>query len=195
MSISHLNSMSKHEDPLEALFSEVISQIGEDVQREGLLDTPKRISKMYREIFSGLHIDPASVLGKTFPSEGMKDIIIVQDINFYSVCEHHFAPFFGKVHIGYVPEERIVGLSKFARLVDVLSKRPQVQEKLTQQILTTLVDVIAPKGVMVIVEAEHLCMSMRGIKKPGSKTRTVSRQGLFDVDQKYEDRFFRLLHE
>jgi GTP cyclohydrolase I len=195
MSISRLSTLTKQVDPLETIFKDVILQIGEDVNREGLIETPKRIAKMYREIFSGLHEDPAKVLGKTFPSEGMTDIIIVQDIGFYSVCEHHFAPFFGKVHIGYVPNDRIVGLSKFARLVEVFAKRPQVQEKLTQQILSTMVEVIKPQGVMVVIEAEHLCMSMRGIKKPGSKTRTVSRQGLFEQDSKYEERFFRLLHE
>lgn len=195
MSITQITSISKQVDPLESIFSEVILQIGEDINREGLIETPRRISKMYREIFSGLHEDPKKVLGKTFPSEGMKDIIIVQDISFYSMCEHHFAPFFGKVHIGYVPKDRIVGLSKFARLVDVLAKRPQVQEKLTQQILTTMVEVVAPLGVMVIIEAEHLCMSMRGIKKPGSKTRTVSRQGIFEDQPHLEERFFRLLHE
>jgi GTP cyclohydrolase I len=183
-------------DPLENHFFEVIKLIGEDPEREGLIETPKRIAKMYREIFSGLNEDPAEVLGKTFPSEGTNDIVIVQDIPFYSVCEHHFVPFFGKVHIGYIPEDRIVGLSKFARLVEILSRRPQVQERITNQIVKTLEEVVHPKGVIAIIEAEHMCMTMRGIKKPGSKTRTIARCGVFATDGGVqEQRFFRLLEE
>ena len=183
-------------DPLEKHFYEVIKLIGENPEREGLLETPKRISKMYREIFSGLNEDPAEVLGKTFPAEGTNDIVIVQDIPFYSVCEHHFVPFFGKVHIGYIPQERIVGLSKFARLVEILSRRPQVQERITNQIVDTLEEVIHPVGSIVIIEAEHMCMTMRGIKKPGSKTRTIARRGVFTSDAGVqEERFFRLLEK
>nr|WP_236692931.1 GTP cyclohydrolase I FolE [Aneurinibacillus tyrosinisolvens] len=179
---------------MEKHFYEIINMIGENPEREGLQDTPKRIAKMYREIFSGLQEDPAEVLGKTFPAEGANDIVIVQDIPFYSVCEHHFVPFFGKVHIGYIPDGRIVGLSKFARLVDILSKRPQVQERITSQIVDTLEEVIRPIGAIAIVEAEHMCMTMRGIKKPGSKTRTIARRGVFDADNGVqEERFFRLL--
>lgn len=181
-------------DPIENHFREVIKLIGEDPEREGLIETPKRITKMYKEIFSGLNEDPAKVLGKTFPSEGTNDIVIVQDIPFYSVCEHHFVPFFGKVHIGYIPEDRIVGLSKFARLVEILSRRPQVQERITNQIVDTLEVVIHPIGAIAIIEAEHMCMSMRGIKKPGSKTRTIARRGVFSSDGGVqEQRFFRLL--
>jgi GTP cyclohydrolase IA len=183
-------------DPIEDHFYEVIKLIGEDADREGLRETPKRMAKMYREIFSGLQQDPAEVLGKTFPAEGTNDIVIVQDIPFYSVCEHHFVPFFGKVHIGYIPDGRIVGLSKFARLVDILSRRPQVQERITNQVVETLEDVIQPVGSICIVEAEHMCMTMRGIKKPGSKTRTIARRGVFDSDNgKQEERFFRLLEK
>jgi GTP cyclohydrolase I len=183
-------------DPLEHHFFEIIKLIGEDPEREGLVETPKRIAKMYREIFSGLKENPAEVLGKTFPAEGANDIVIVQDIPFYSVCEHHFVPFFGKVHIGYIPEDRIVGLSKFARLVEILARRPQVQERLTNQIVDILDDVIRPVGSIAIVEAEHMCMTMRGIKKPGSKTRTIARRGVFATDGGVqEQRFFRLLEE
>ncbi|MED0677128.1 MULTISPECIES: GTP cyclohydrolase I FolE [Aneurinibacillus] len=183
-------------DPIEKHFYDIISLIGEDPEREGLQETPKRIAKMYREIFSGLHEDPAEVLGKTFPAEGTNDIVIVQDIPFYSVCEHHFVPFFGKVHIGYIPNGRIVGLSKFARLVEILARRPQVQERITNQIVDTLEKVIEPVGAIAVVEAEHLCMSMRGVKKPGSKTRTIARRGIFEKDNGVqEERFFRLLEK
>jgi GTP cyclohydrolase I len=183
-------------DPIEKHFYDIIELIGEDPEREGLKDTPKRIAKMYREIFSGLNQDPAEVLGKTFPAEGTNDIVIVQDIPFYSVCEHHFVPFFGKAHIGYIPNGRIVGLSKFARLVEILARRPQVQERITNQIVDALEEVIQPVGVIAVVEAEHLCMSMRGVKKPGSKTRTIARRGIFDKDNGVqEERFFRLLEK
>ncbi|WP_425387658.1 GTP cyclohydrolase I FolE [Aneurinibacillus terranovensis] len=183
-------------DPIEEHFYEVIKLIGEDADREGLKETPKRIAKMYREIFSGIHENPADVIGKTFPAEGTNDIVIVQDIPFYSMCEHHFVPFFGKVHIGYIPDGRIVGLSKFARLVEILSRRPQVQERITNQIVDTLEEVIKPIGSIAIVEAEHMCMTMRGIKKPGSKTRTIARRGVFDSkDGVQEERFFRLLEK
>ena len=180
-------------EPLESLFSQVIESIGEDKNREGLLETPKRMAKMYREVFSGLLEDPASVLSKTFPGEGTKDIILVHDIPFYSMCEHHFVPFFGKVHIGYIPRDRILGLSKFARLVDIFAKRPQVQEKLTNQIAQSISEALDADGVLVVIEAEHLCMSMRGIKKPGSTTTTVCRTGVFAADSQLENRFFNML--
>jgi GTP cyclohydrolase I len=151
------------------------------------------MAKMYREVFSGLLEDPASVLAKTFPSEGTKDIVLVHDIPFYSMCEHHFVPFFGKAHIAYIPKDRILGLSKFARLVDIYAKRPQVQEKLTNQIAQSLEDALNAEGVIVVVEAEHLCMSMRGIKKPGSSTTTVCRKGVFATDAALENRFFNML--
>ncbi len=198
MSVSSFRSIQmqdKTADPLEALFLEVITHIGEDPRREGLLETPRRIAKMYREIFSGIHEDPMAVLQKTFPSEGTKDIIIVQDIPFYSVCEHHFVPFYGKAHIGYIPQDRIVGLSKFARLVETFARRPQVQEKLTNQLANTIFEAINPRGVIVVVEAEHMCMSMRGIKKPGSLTRTLCRLGEFEHEIETEKRFFKLLKD
>ncbi|KIV52222.1 GTP cyclohydrolase [Aneurinibacillus migulanus] len=181
---------------MEKHFYDIIHLIGEDPEREGLKETPKRIAKMYREIFSGLNEDPAEVLGKTFPAEGTNDIVIVQDIPFHSVCEHHFVPFFGKVHIGYIPNGRIVGLSKFARLVEILARRPQVQERITNQIVDTIEQVIEPIGVIAVIEAEHMCMSMRGVRKPGSKTRTIARRGIFDKDNGVqEQRFFRLLEK
>ncbi|ERI07536.1 GTP cyclohydrolase I FolE [Aneurinibacillus aneurinilyticus] len=191
-----VKSSTSFTDPIEKHFYDIIHLIGEDPEREGLKETPKRIAKMYREIFSGLDEDPAEVLGKTFPAEGTNDIVIVQDIPFHSVCEHHFVPFFGKVHIGYIPNGRIVGLSKFARLVEILARRPQVQERITNQIVDTIEQVIEPVGVIAVIEAEHMCMSMRGIRKPGSKTRTIARRGIFDKDNDVqEQRFFRLLEK
>ncbi|MCP1354446.1 GTP cyclohydrolase I FolE [Aneurinibacillus migulanus] len=191
-----VKSSTTFTDPIEKHFYDIIHLIGEDPEREGLKETPKRIAKMYREIFSGLNEDPAEVLGKTFPAEGTNDIIIVQDIPFHSVCEHHFVPFFGKVHIGYIPNGRIVGLSKFARLVEILARRPQVQERITNQIVDTIEQVIEPIGVIAVIEAEHMCMSMRGVRKPGSKTRTIARRGIFDKDNGVqEQRFFRLLEK
>ncbi|GED12234.1 GTP cyclohydrolase I FolE [Aneurinibacillus migulanus] len=191
-----VKSSTTFTDPIEKHFYDIIHLIGEDPEREGLKETPKRIAKMYREIFSGLNEDPAEVLGKTFPAEGTNDIVIVQDIPFHSVCEHHFVPFFGKVHIGYIPNGRIVGLSKFARLVEILARRPQVQERITNQIVDTIEQVIEPIGVIAVIEAEHMCMSMRGVRKPGSKTRTIARRGIFDKDNGVqEQRFFRLLEK
>ncbi|WP_260471983.1 GTP cyclohydrolase I FolE [Bacillus sp. HMF5848] len=182
---------------MEQHFYDVIRLIGEDPEREGLVETPKRIAKMYREIFSGLHENPEEVLAKTFPSEGTKDLVVVQDIPFYSVCEHHFVPFYGKVHIGYIPNERIVGLSKFARLVDVFAKRPQVQERITNEMVNTIQKVVDPQGVICMVEAEHMCMTMRGIKKPGSLTRTIAKSGVFEDDPNnvLENRFFSLVNK
>lgn len=191
-----VKSSTTFTDPIEKHFYDIIHLIGEDPEREGLKETPKRIAKMYREIFSGLNEDPAEVLGKTFPAEGTNDIVIVQDIPFHSVCEHHFVPFFGKVHIGYIPNGRIVGLSKFARLVEILARRPQVQERITNQIVDAIEQVIEPIGVIAVIEAEHMCMSMRGVRKPGSKTRTIARRGIFDKDNGVqEQRFFRLLEK
>ncbi|WCN36987.1 GTP cyclohydrolase I FolE [Aneurinibacillus uraniidurans] len=190
-----VKSSKQAADPIEQHFYEVIQLIGENPEREGLQETPKRIAKMYREVFGGLQEDPEEVLGKTFPAEGASDIVIVQDIPFYSMCEHHFVPFFGKVHIGYIPDGRIVGLSKFARLVDILARRPQVQERMTNQIVEALNNVVCPIGAIAVVEAEHLCMSMRGIKKPGSRTRTIARGGVFETDLVQEERFFRLLEK
>jgi len=185
-------------EAIERHFYEIIKLIGEDPEREGLLETPKRIAKMYKEIFSGIYENPEEILQKTFAAEGTKDIVIVQDIPFYSVCEHHFVPFFGKVHIGYIPNDRIVGLSKFARLVDVFARRPQVQERITNEIVNVIQKVVNPCGVICVVEAEHMCMTMRGIKKPGSLTRTIARTGVFDTGEfpnYYEERFFKMLNK
>lgn len=158
----------------------LLEGIGEDENREGLKDTPKRVAAMYKEIFGGFDKDPREVLQVTF-EENHEEMVLVKDIPFYSVCEHHLMPFLGKAHVAYIPgtDGRICGISKLARVVDVVSKRLQVQERLTTQIADTLTERLKPRGVMVVIEAEHLCMSMRGINKPGSVTVTSAVRGIF----------------
>lgn len=160
----------------------VLEGIGEDPEREGLLKTPQRVAKMYAECFAGLYGDPEELFEVTF-DEHHQEMVLVKDIPFYSMCEHHLAPFFGKAHVAYIPGDngRICGISKLARLVDVYAKRPQVQERLTSQVADTLMDQLDPQGVIVVIEAEHLCMSMRGVKKPGAKTTTSAVRGCFDT--------------
>lgn len=158
----------------------MLEGIGEDPAREGLLDTPKRVAEMYGEIFAGLEQDPGEHFCVTF-NEDHQEMVLVRDIALYSVCEHHLVPFIGRAHVAYVPGEhgRICGLSKLARVVDVFARRPQVQERLTSQIADTLVEHLEPAGVLVVIEAEHLCMSMRGVRKPGSITTTSAVRGIF----------------
>lgn len=167
---------------------------GEDPGREGLKETPHRVAMMYEELFGGYEMDPLAILSKTFDAGKMHDyededagiyvngLVIVKDISFFSHCEHHMVPFVGKVSIAYVPGERVVGLSKLARLVECFSRRLQIQERLTNQIADAIKDILKPEGVMVIVQAEHLCMTMRGIKKPGAKTVTSSVSGIFTTN-------------
>lgn len=159
---------------------EILEAIGEDADRDGLQDTPERVARMYAEICSGLHDDPAQHLTVTFEASH-DEMVMVRDIPLYSVCEHHLIPFIGKAHVAYIPgkDGRITGLSKIARLVDGYSRRPQVQEKLTVQIADAMESTLEPRGVMVVIEAEHLCMSMRGIQKSGSTTVTSAVRGLF----------------
>lgn len=152
--------------------------IGEDPSREGLKDTPERISNMCEELFAGIDSSCEEHLKKTFTANN-NDMIIEKDITFYSVCEHHFLPFFGKVHIAYVPDGKVVGLSKLARTVEVYARRAQIQEQLTEQIADAIMEHLKPKGVSVCIEAEHLCMTMRGIKKPGTTTITYTNKGCF----------------
>ncbi|MCJ7665824.1 MAG: GTP cyclohydrolase I FolE [Actinobacteria bacterium] len=154
--------------------------IGEDIEREGLIGTPERVADMYEEIFSGIEIDPASELGPLF-DENHDEIILVKDIPFYSICEHHLVPFVGKAHIAYVPNEsgKIIGLSKLTRVLEIVAKRPQIQERMTTIIANTIMEKIKPRGVIVIIDAEHLCMSMRGVKKPNTHTVTSAVRGLF----------------
>jgi GTP cyclohydrolase I len=163
---------------VEAAIRELLIGIGEDPDREGLANTPSRVAKSYQEIFGGLHTTAKDVLTTTF-SLGHEELVVVRDIAVYSTCEHHLLPFHGVAHVGYIPGEdgRITGLSKIARLVDVYSKRPQVQERLTTQIADAMVNILNARGVIVVIECEHLCMSMRGIRKPGSKTVTSAVRG------------------
>lgn len=172
----------------------IIEAIGEDPSREGLLDTPDRIARMYSEIFSGIKESSKAHLSRTFTVE-QNNIVVEKDIPFYSMCEHHFLPFYGKVHIAYIPNGKVAGLSKLARTVDVYAKRPQLQEKMTAEIADALVNHLNALGVLVIIEAEHLCMNMRGIKKPGSKTKTLVIRGCFLEDKALKDEAFELLRD
>ena len=153
----------------EAAVRELLIAVGEDPDREGLLETPARVARAYAEMFAGLHTEPTDVLNKTF-SEDHQELVLVRDIPIYSTCEHHLVPFFGVAHIGYIPGEsgQVTGLSKLARLVDLFAKRPQVQERLTSQVADALVDKLGAQAVIVVIECEHLCMAMRGIRKPGA---------------------------
>ena len=162
----------------------ILEGIGEDPQREGLLKTPARVARMYEEICAGLTADPSEYFETMF-DEDERDMVLVKDIPFYSICEHHLVPFFGKAHVAYIPAKdgRICGISKLARLVDAYAKRPQVQERLTMQVADRLAAELKPQGVMVVIQAEHLCMSMRGVKKPGSKTVTSAVRGIFESNQ------------
>lgn len=157
---------------------DILEAIGEDPTREGLRNTPQRVARMYAELFEGLHADPAAVLSAVF-EEDHREMVIVRDIPFYSMCEHHLLPFHGVAHFGYLPDGKIVGLSKIARLVDCLSRRPQVQERLSGQIVDIFCEVLEPLGAGVVMEAEHLCMTMRGIKKAGSRMVTSALRGCF----------------
>ena len=170
----------------------IIEGIGENAAREGLIETPDRIARMYEEIFAGLNEDASVHLSKTFSTQNT-DMIIEKDITFYSMCEHHFLPFYGKAHIAYIPNGRVAGLSKLARTVEVYARRPQLQERMTVQIADAIMENLDAKGAMVIIEAEHMCMTMRGIKKPGSQTVTLARRGVFETDPTLEERFFRML--
>lgn len=167
-----------NEEKIREAVTMIIEAIGEDPEREGLKDTPDRIARMYSEIFSGLTEDPKEHLAKTFTVEN-DDIVIEKDIVFYSMCEHHFVPFYGKAHIAYIPNGKVAGLSKLARTVEVFAKRPQLQERMTSQIADSIMKNLQTKGAVVIIEAEHLCMTMRGVKKPGTKTTTIVSRGIF----------------
>ena len=164
----------------EGAVRELLIAVGEDPDREGLLETPARVVRAYAEMFAGLHTEPTDVLNKTF-SEDHQELVLVRDIPIYSTCEHHLVPFFGVAHIGYIPGEsgQVTGLSKLARLVDLFAKRPQVQERLTSQVADALVDKLGAQAVIVVIECEHLCMAMRGIRKPGAMTTTSAVRGGF----------------
>jgi GTP cyclohydrolase I len=185
-------NVSNNREKVEFHIREILKLIGENVEREGLLETPARVTRMYEEIFAGYAVDPRDVLGVTF-DEQHEELVIVKDIVYYSQCEHHMAPFYGKSHIGYIPSGKIAGLSKLARLVEAVSRRLQVQERITSQIADILDEVLIPHGVMVVVEGEHLCMCARGVKKPGSKTVTSAVRGQFRQSSALRSEFLELL--
>lgn len=170
----------------------ILEGVGEDVEREGLLETPDRVARMYEEIFAGMYQDAAEPLSKRFHVAG-NEMVLEKDIVFYSTCEHHLMLFFGKAHVAYIPKGEVVGLSKIARTVEVFAKRPQLQEQLTAQIADAINEQLHPMGVMVMLEAEHTCMTMRGVKKPGSKTVSYVTRGIFAEDTALQDRFFQLV--
>lgn len=161
----------------------ILEAVGEDVNREGLLDTPKRVAKMYAEMFSGLQEDPKQFFETVFHEEH-EEFVLVKDIPFYSMCEHHLVPFYGKAHVAYIPKDgRVAGLSKLGRCVEMVARRPQLQERITSTVADTIMEMLEPHGVYVVIEAEHMCMTMRGLKKPGAKTVTSVARGIYETDQ------------
>ena len=163
---------------IERAVKEILAAVGEDPNREGLLETPARVARMYAEMFAGLKVDPRQHLKKVF-TEQYDEVVLVRDISFCSMCEHHLLPFMGQAHVAYVPDGKVVGLSKLARVVEVVSRRPQVQERMTEDIAQMLVEELGAKGVAVVIEASHSCMTIRGIKKPGSSMVTSALKGIF----------------
>ena len=181
------------QERIKAAIREIIAAIGEDPEREGLVETPRRIAKMYADLFSGLYEDPRAVLATGF-QESHKEMVVLKNIPFYSLCEHHFLPFHGQAHVGYVPEGRIVGVSKIARVVDILARRPQMQERLTGQIADAIMEGLSPDGVAVVIEAEHLCLTMRGVQKPGALMITSAIRGGFRRRGVTRAEFMSLVH-
>ena len=177
---------------VQRLVRQLLVAIGEDPDRDGLLETPARIARMYEEIFTGLDQDPVEILSTSF-DEAFDEMVILREIPFYSMCEHHFMPFHGQAHVGYLPNGKIVGLSKIARAVEVFAKRPQVQERLTGQIADCIQEVLGAKGVGVVIEAEHLCMTMRGVRKPGAKMVTSAMRGRFKTEVNTRQEFLGLI--
>lgn len=172
----------------------ILEAIGEDPDREGLIDTPKRVARMYAEVFSGLHQDPSQHFNVQFTEEEHEEMVIVKDIPVYSMCEHHLVPFYGKAHVAYIPRKgKITGLSKFARVVEGFAHRPQLQERLTSQIANAVMDELDPLGVVVVIEAEHMCMTMRGVKKAGSQTMTSAVRGVFKTNDSTRSEAFSMI--
>ena len=180
------------ERKIEKAVLSIIEAIGEDPTREGMVGTPRRIAEMYAELFMGIGIDPREELTVGF-EEGHHEMVIIKDIPFYSLCEHHLLPFYGIAHIGYIPKGRVVGASKLARVVEILSKRPQIQERLTTQIAETIMEALEPNGVAVVIQAEHMCMTLRGVKKPGSNIVTSANRGLFRTNAATRAEFLSLV--
>jgi GTP cyclohydrolase I len=181
------------QEKIKKAVEQIVVAIGEDPQREGLVETPSRIAQMYAEIFRGLGEDPKEVLAVGFEDEKHEEMVVLKDIPFYSMCEHHFLPFHGLAHVGYIPRGRLVGISKLARVVEILARRPQLQERLTGQVADTIMEALAARGVGVVIEAEHLCMTMRGIRKPGSRLVTSANRGIFRTQAATRAEFFSIL--
>ena len=171
----------------------ILEAVGEDPDRPGLRETPRRVARMYAEMFGGLHEDPRGALGKFF-TEKYDEIVLVKDISFHSMCEHHMLPFMGKAHIGYAPHGKVIGLSKLARVVDIVARRPQVQERMTEQIADLLMEELGAKGVAVVIEATHTCMTIRGVKKPGSLCVTSAMKGLFRANLSSREEIMTLIY-
>ena len=180
------------ERKIEQAVLSIIEAIGEDPTREGMVGTPRRIAEMYAELFMGIGVDPREELTVGF-EEGHHEMVIIKDIPFYSLCEHHLLPFYGIAHIGYIPKGRVVGASKLARVVEILSKRPQIQERLTTQIAETIMEALEPNGVAVVIQAEHMCMTLRGVKKPGANIVTSANRGLFRTNAATRAEFLSLV--
>ena len=178
---------------IERAVREILAAVGEDPDREGLLETPARVARMYAEMFSGLHRQPRELLRKCF-TEKYDEVVLVRDISFCSMCEHHLLPFIGKAHIGYIPDGKVVGLSKLARVVEVVSRRPQVQERMTEEIAELLGQELGAKGVAVVVEASHSCMTIRGVRKPGSLCVTSAMKGLFRNNMSSRSEVMQLIY-
>jgi GTP cyclohydrolase I len=178
---------------IERAVREILAAIGEDPDREGLRDTPARVARMYAEMFRGLHEDPREALQKFF-TEKYDEIVLVKDITFHSMCEHHMLPFMGKAHIGYAPHGKVIGLSKLARVVDIVARRPQVQERMTEQIADLLMEELGAKGVAVVIEATHTCMTIRGVRKPGSLCVTSAMKGLFRANLSSREEIMTLIY-
>jgi GTP cyclohydrolase I len=179
---------------VEQVIRDLLEAIGEDPDRQGLRETPRRVAKMYEEIGGGTHEEAVDVLGTQF-DEDHQEMVIIRDVPFYSMCEHHLLPFFGTAHVGYLPKGKVVGISKLARAVDILARRPQVQERLTSQVADAIMTALGPEGVAVVIRAEHLCMAMRGVRKPGASVVTSATRGDFRDSVATRSEFLSLLQE
>lgn len=189
---SKIKLLNMNQEKISSLVKQLLSEIGENTNREGLIDTPERVAKSYQKLFGGYQQDPKEMV-TVFDNEGYDEMIIAKDIDFHSMCEHHMLPFYGKVHIGYIPSNKIIGLSKMPRLVEVFSRRLQNQERLTKQIADTLMDVLNPRGVGVVVQSAHMCMKARGVEKQNCTMSTSSFTGLFKKEINTRGEFLNLI--
>lgn len=180
-------------EKIETAVKLILEAIGENINRDGIVETPRRVANMYKEVFRGLNDDPAIHLSKTFKVDH-EELVLVKDIPFFSMCEHHLLPFYGKAHVGYIPNKQVTGLSKFARALEAIARRPQVQERITNELADAVYNSLNSRGVIVVLEAEHMCMSMRGINKPGSVTVTTSARGIILEDISVQNQILSLIN-